>query len=626
MSPFKSFFGVLLFSFLLMNKIDAQPCSVVLSASDTLICSGESITLNAVTNGVEAQLQASNTAGNNHRGNMFDIVATNTVTILSFDAYPMGNTTIEVYYKTGTWNGFANTPSAWTFIGSAPVTYTGGFSPVAVNVNVTIPAGETYAFYVTSNNISVSLNYSNGTNVGNVYSSDANIAFIEGGGLDYPFTQGTGAVYQPRVWNGMIHYALANQPGTTLTWGSGETTSPIFASPATTTRYTASASIPGCPATAYDTLNVVVSIPVVGIGNVTSPVCAGTEINLYGTGAATYVWDNGVTDSMAFLIDTTMTYSVVGTDSAGCTGSDTITITVNQNPDVSAGPDVNVCEGSFVTLAGQGASSYVWNNGVTDNVPFEPANSDTYIVTGTDANGCSKEDTVTVTFITAPDVYAGSDVDICRGEELTLSGSGATTYSWNNGVMNGEPFIANASGVYTVTGADTNGCTATDDVMVTVHSVMASVFSMENTLSTGTLVDVTIQWINCSDMSPIPGETDAIFVAQQAGSYAAIIQDNNFGCTDTSNCIQVDFAGVDNLKQDATLTAYPVPSNGKVTINSNGAIIDRMELIDILGTVLETSEPNAFQATVDLSVYAPSIFFVRLYRGDIVTLLRVVKD
>ena len=150
---------ILAFTFFIGFKAYAQPCSVVLSASDSLICSGDGITLNALANGPSLQLMASNTAGNNHRGNMFDIVATNAVTILSFDASPMGNTTIEIYYKVGTWNGFANTPSAWTFIGSAPVTYTGGFSAVPVDVNITIPAGQTYAFYVTSNTSAVSLNY-----------------------------------------------------------------------------------------------------------------------------------------------------------------------------------------------------------------------------------------------------------------------------------------------------------------------------------------------------------------------------------------------------------------------------------------------------------------------------------
>jgi hypothetical protein len=603
-------------------KAYAQPCTAVIRVSDPLICSGDSITLNAIANGPDNQLDASNTAGNNHRGNMFDIVATNAVTILSFDASPMGNTTIEIYYKVGTWNGFANTPSAWTYVGSAATPYTGGFSSVAVPVNVTIPAGQTYAFYVTSNTSAVSLNYSNGTNVGNVYSSDANITFLEGGGLEYPFTQNTGAVYQPRVWNGRIHYAIANQPGSTLTWGTGETTASIPAAPTSTTTYTVSATVPGC-VPLVDTLDVVVSIPVV-TANTPMTVCAEDDVLLYGTGAESYAWNNGIADSVSFEATTTATYIVTGTDSIGCTGNDTITVTVNQLPNVTAGTDFDVCEGNDITLTGQGADTYTWNNGVADNIPFEPASTSTYIVTGTDNNGCIKTDTITVTVNLNPIVSAGPDLDLCQGVPHTFSGTGAQTYSWNNGVINGMP-IAPLNTTYSVTGIDSNGCSASDQMTVTIHNVMSSIFSSGNILTAGVLVDMTAQWVNCADMSIIPGETDVIFEPAHGGTYAIIIQDNVYGCVDTSNCVDIQFAEIDEMTA-AELNVYPVPTNGKVTVASTGAVIERLELIDLLGKVLEITEPNALQTELDLSAYESNTFFLRVYRADKMSLVKIVKN
>lgn len=153
------------------------------------------------------QLSTTTMAGNNHRGNMFDLTALHTVTIESFDAFPMGNTTMEVYYRPGTYVGFEGNVAGWTMLGSAPIVAQGGLVPVAVPVRVTIPEGETYGFYVTSTQTGVSLNYSNGNAVGAPYTSDANLVFKEGGGLEYPFTGGTGAVYQPRIFNGAIHYS-----------------------------------------------------------------------------------------------------------------------------------------------------------------------------------------------------------------------------------------------------------------------------------------------------------------------------------------------------------------------------------------------------------------------------------
>lgn len=614
---------ILLFTIVLGGKALAQPCAVVLSASDSLVCSGTSVTLNAWANGPDIQMMASNTAGNNHRGNMFDIVATNDVTILSFDASPMGNTTIEIYYKVGTWNGFANTPSAWTYIGSAPVPYTGGFSAVPVDVNVTIPAGQTYAFYVTSNSTSVSLNYSNGTAVGNVYSSDANITFLEGGGMEYPFTQGTGAVYQPRVWNGNIHYALANVPGSSLLWGNGATTTSISQTMTTTESFNVSADVPGCP-TSHDTLEVAVSIPVVTANSTQAVFCAGDDMMLYGTGAETYAWDNGVTDSVSFEAGATTTYTVVGTDSIGCTDSDMVTVTVNQLPNVIAGADYGICDGNSTMLSGQGATTYTWTNGVTDNTSFTPSATATYVVTGVDGNGCNNKDTIIVTVNPLPVVSAGPDLDLCMGIPHTFNGSGAQTYVWTNGVTNGVAIVP-MNTTYTVTGTDANGCSSSDDMDVTIHNIMASIFSSGTTLTAGVLVDMTAQWVNCADMSPIAGENDVIFQPAHGGNYAIIIQDNVYGCIDTSNCVQVDFAGINELNNNE-LSVYPVPTNGKITIASTGVAIERVELIDLLGKTLATAEPNALQTELDLSAYGSNTFFVRVYRSGQMALLKVVKN
>ena len=59
-------------------------------------------------------------------------------------------------------------------------------------------------------------------------------------------------------------------------------------------------------------------------------------------------------------------------------------VTVNALPQVDAGLDQTVCDGTDVTLAGSGASTYIWDNGATDNTPFTASTTTTYTVTGTD--------------------------------------------------------------------------------------------------------------------------------------------------------------------------------------------------------------------------------------------------
>ena len=66
----------------------------------------------------------------------------------------------------------------------------------------------------------------------------------------------------------------------------------------------------------------------------------------------------------------TNTYTVTGTDGNGCENSDQVDVTVNPLPTVGAGADQTVCEGDPVTVSGTGASSYTWDNGVSDGVAF----------------------------------------------------------------------------------------------------------------------------------------------------------------------------------------------------------------------------------------------------------------
>jgi hypothetical protein len=609
---------VLAITLLYSGKISAQSCSATI-LGDEFVCVGTQSTLNAQVFGPGQTLNASNTAGNNHRGNMFDITATNTVSILSFDASPMGNTTIEIYYKVGTWNGFANTPSAWTYIGSAPVTYTGGFVPVAVPVNITIPAGQTYAFYVTSNTTAVSLNYSNGTAVGNVYSADANITFHEGGGMEY---QNTGAVYQPRVWNGAIHYALPDA-STTYTWSTGETTQSIQTTINTSTQVTLESTIPGCP-TLYDTLDIVTSIPLVSAGNDITA-CNGDSILLHATGnAASYSWNNGIMDSVAFAATSSLQYITTATDSIGCTNADTLMVNVNALPPVFAGADFNICMYENVTLSGQGAVSYSWNNGVQDNVPFEALASMQYVVTGTDVNNCVQTDTVQVTVNPLPNVYGGGDQEACYGMEFTLSGSGADSYAWTNGVIDGVPYIV-PMGVneYIVTGTDLNGCSNMDTVQITALNNQALIANIGTTLITSMEIGYAIQWYNCDDQQVIAGETGFTYTPTVTGNYAAIVTNDN-QCTDTSDCIFIDFTGV----EENTINAFevsPNPTFNTITIQSANTTIDKVEVLNVVGQVVYETISGKMKTTIDLSAFEGTQFFVRIVNNDKIQVVKVLK-
>jgi len=99
----------------------------------------------------------------------------------------------------------------------------------------------------------------------------------------------------------------------------------------------------------------------------------------------------------------------------------------------------------------------------------------TYAVTVTDVTGCSTNSNVTITDPAPPPVYAGADMFVCEGSTVILSGTGALSFTWDNGVVNGQPFLppppVGSTTTYTVIGIDANGCTATDMVDVTLNAL-----------------------------------------------------------------------------------------------------------------------------------------------------------
>ena len=208
--------------------------------------------------------------------------------------------------------------------------------------------------------------------------------------------------------------------------------------------------------------------------SINQSVCAGSPVTLNGSGALTYSWSNGVTNAVAFTPVSTATYTVTGTNSQGCTGTATTTVTVNSLPIVSAGVDQTVCGGSSVTFTATGATNYVWNNGATGaSLTVQTGtnlSSTSYFVTGTNSStGCFSNDVVLVNVLGLPNVFAGNDLTICFGDSVILTGSGAISYSWTNGVINNSPFIPQLTQTYTLTGVDLNQCQNVDQITVFVN-------------------------------------------------------------------------------------------------------------------------------------------------------------
>ena len=271
--------------------------------------------------------------------------------------------------------------------------------------------------------------------------------------------------------------SLSATGGTSYSWQPGNATgSSIFVSPTSTTTYTVTGvGSNGCTNTALTVISVN-PLPSITANSSSVAVCIGSSVTLTGGGAtppSTYVWAGGIINGVPFSPTSTATYTVTGTDANGCSGTATISLTVNPLPVVTAtSTAATVCAGGSVTLTGGGATSYVWNNNVVNAVSFVPTATATYMVTGTNANGCSNTASTTVTVNPLPVVTATSSAAaVCAGASVTLTGGGATSYMWTNNVMNAVSFVPSATATYVVTGTNANGCINTASVTVTVNAL-----------------------------------------------------------------------------------------------------------------------------------------------------------
>lgn len=203
----------------------------------------------------------------------------------------------------------------------------------------------------------------------------------------------------------------------------------------------------------------------------------------------------------------------------------------------NAGTDKSLCAGDSVTIgaspvasSGSGTITYSWSPSTalssisTANPKSSPSTNTNYIVSITDAMGCSKKDTMVVNYHTLPSANAGSDTSFCSGDSITIgasptaSGGGSPyTYSWSpssglSGTSLSNPKaspISNTTYVLTVT--DNYGCIKRDTVSVSNSTISYT--------WTGAVSGV---WENAYNWSPsgIPGVCDNVLIVSSSNNPA----------------------------------------------------------------------------------------------------------
>lgn len=331
---------------------------------------------------------------------------------------------------------------------------------------------------------------------------------------------------------------LTASGATTYSWSNNATGAAVAVSPTANTVYSVTGSFStGCNSFATATINVF-SLPVVSITGNTF-ICEGDTAMLLANGATSYIWNTSATT--ASISDTptiTTSYTATGTDNNGCENASVVTVTVNSLPVIVLSGNTPICAGNTATVNATGANTYTWSDGSNGtNIIMTPTVVSGYVqfsVAATSTANCnnSKVDSLLVYAIPSLTISGGSYV--CNGNVLTLTVTGADTYTWDSGANTTTIAVTpTANTSYTAIGTSTDGCVGTAVNNVSVVAFPVVTISSYSAICMGDSLVLTANGANTYTWNS--GSTGSVAVSHPTTTTSfTVIGEIGAGCSDTA--------------------------------------------------------------------------------------------
>lgn len=536
-------------------------------------------------------------------------------------------------------------------------------------LNGTIINGATNSNYLTTTPGNYQVVFSNG---GNCADTSAGVAVTVFPALNPVITNSGSA----NVCNGdTLELTSANGGGLDIQWlqnGSsiGGATSSNYAATSSGNYQVIFSDAGNCPDTSASIAVTVLSALVVDAG-ADQTLCFGIDsVALGGSPAAngslgpyTYQWtgtglnNSGLPNPNA-APTSSGSYSLMVQDSAGCTSSDVVLITLNPQIVAQAGSDTSVCDGASAVLGGapsgsggSGSLNYTWfpttglSNPNSPNPTASPSSGGNYELTIQDNAGCTEKDTVFLHIFPALFADAGTDTSICENATLILGGSpsanggdGPYTYDWLPSTGLSDPSIANP--VATVNGntnyslevTDFNNCIATANIQVTALPLPVAAFSF---VTNQGLVDFTDGSQDADSVRYDFGDSNGSNANNPSHTYAASgtytacqIAYNGCGTDTTCQVVNVVIIGTD-LSIAQSPRVFPNPNSGHFAIDTRGMELESVTLRDAYGRIVYHNDGYWGMDTrieIDLPALPAAVYHLELKGGETVVVKSLVID
>ncbi len=572
--------------------VNTLPVLAITSAT-TAICNGQSLTLNA--NGASTY-----TWNTNNNSNTLSVSPSTTTT------YSLTGTSVQGC------NG--NVAVTTITVYSLPVLSITGTNTLCIGQSITLNANGASSYTWNNSSNSVSINVT--PTITTTYSLAGTSSI---GCVGTPTTLAVTVYTLPIISISGNTFICIGETATltaagasTYTWSGNVTGSTNTVTPTTNSSYTATGTDSnGCDNSAIVTITVN-AIPTLSISGNT-PICSGASSTVTANGASTYTWSNGTNGAQVVITPTLAagqyTFNVSGTSTAGCIGNSVDSLLVNALPSVTITGNAFVCTGGSTTLTANGASTYTWENGAnTTSVIVTPSASIQYSVTGTSTAGCDGSTSLSITVVSLPTVAVTGNTVICTGESVTLTATGANTYSWSSGSTGSVVvFTPTANTSYTTVGEISQGCTDSTSTNIIVNALPILVL----TPSVATICEGESLSVNASGATTYSWSTGAttssISVTPTLTSSFTLTGTSQENCSSTTTLsVIVDACTALANREITSIEVFPNPGSGVYEVISTTAIIN-VEVYNTVGQKIVTTN-----STINISDYANGVYFVRI--------------
>lgn len=248
-----------------------------------------------------------------------------------------------------------------------------------------------------------------------------------------------------------------------------------------------------------------------------------------------------------------------------------------------------ICEGDSLLIAGTFRST-----------------PGTYIDTLTNVRGCDSLIATVLGFLPTYDLT--DSLAICNGDSVQLGGTFQTS-----------------SGVYVDSFLTAEGCDSVITTSLTVRPALDTAVSQVNSTLLSSASNVSYQWIDCADGSPIAGATTPFYTATASGTYAVVITGPD-GCQAQSRCVPVTLTHLSDMLE-AQLTVSPNPSAGHFTLTWQqdwpGLQVGLFRADGQRVMVQPEREPG--QMHLDLSQQPAGMYLLQVQQGARQATLKLIK-